>query len=56
LANLGTEALIAAVPANIPRLYAVEMDWLVFLFAFAISGLSGLIFGAAPAVFGCASM
>ena len=51
LANLGTEALIAAVPANIPRLHSVEMDWRVFLFAFAISALSGLIFGAAPAMF-----
>ncbi|MGE5054870.1 MAG: ABC transporter permease [Acidobacteriota bacterium] len=52
LANLGTEALVAAVPANIPRLHSVEMDWRVFLFAFAISALSGLIFGAAPAMFG----
>jgi len=52
LANLGTEALITAVPANIPRLHSVEMDWRVFLFAFAISALSGLIFGAAPAMFG----
>jgi predicted permease len=52
LANLGTEALIAAVPANIPGLHSVEMDWRVFLFAFAISALSGHIFGAAPAMFG----
>jgi len=51
LASLGTEALIAAVPANIPRLHSVEMDWRVFLFAFAISVVSGVVFGAAPAMF-----
>lgn len=51
LARLGTEALITAVPANIPRLHSVEMDWRVFLFAFAISVVSGVVFGAAPAMF-----
>jgi len=51
LARLGTKALIAAVPANIPRLHSVEMDWRVFLFAFAISVVSGIVFGAAPAIF-----
>ena len=51
LASLGTEALIAAVPANIPRLHSVHMDWRVFLFAFAISVISGILFGTAPALF-----
>jgi predicted permease len=51
LASLGTEALITAVPANIPRLHSVQMDWRVFLFAFAISVVSGVVFGAAPAMF-----
>jgi putative ABC transport system permease protein len=51
LASLGTEALITAVPANIPRLHSVEMDWRVFLFAFAISVVSGVVFGVAPAMF-----
>ena len=51
VASLGTEAIIAAVPANIPRLHSVEMDWRVFVFAFAISILSGIVFGAAPAIF-----
>jgi putative ABC transport system permease protein len=51
IASLGTEALIAAVPANIPRLHSVEMDWRVFVFAFAISVVSGIVFGTAPAVF-----
>jgi putative ABC transport system permease protein len=50
LASLGTEALIATVPANIPRLHSVEVDWRVFLFAFAISVVSGAVFGAAPAM------
>jgi putative ABC transport system permease protein len=52
LASLGTGALIRAVPANIPRLHSVEMDWRVFLFAFAISAVSGVVFGVAPAIFG----
>ena len=51
LASLGTEALISAVPANIPRLHSVEMDWRVFLFGFVISVVSGVLFGVAPAVF-----
>jgi predicted permease len=51
LARLGTEALITAVPANIPRRHTVEMDWRVFLFAFTISVVSGVVFGAAPAMF-----
>jgi hypothetical protein len=51
VASLGTEALIAAVPANIPRLHSVEMDWRVFVFAFTISVISGIVFGAAPAIF-----
>ena len=50
LASIGTEALIGAVPANIPRLHSVQMDWRVFLFAFAISVLSGVVFGVAPAM------
>jgi len=51
VASLGTEALIAAVPTNIPRLHSVEMDWRVFAFAFALSVVSGIVFGAAPAMF-----
>jgi len=51
LASIGTEALIGAVPANVPRLHSVQMDWRVFLFAFAISVLSGVAFGVAPAMF-----
>jgi predicted permease len=51
LAKLGTEALITAIPTNIPRLQSIEMDWRVFLFAFVISIVSGLVFGAAPAMF-----
>ena len=50
LASLGTEALISAVPTNIPRLHLVHMDWRVFLFALAISVVSGVIFGVAPAI------
>jgi len=50
LASLGTEALISAVPTNIPRLHSVHVDWRVFLFALAISVVSGVVFGVAPAM------
>jgi len=38
------------VPANIPRLNEVSCDWVVLAFALAISLLSGLLFGLAPAL------
>jgi predicted permease len=51
IASVGTDALTSMVPANIPRLHSAEMDWRVFLFAFGVSILSGIVFGAAPAFF-----
>lgn len=51
IAALGTTALISTIPANIPRLHSIAMDWRVFLFAFGISVFSGIVFGAAPAFF-----
>jgi predicted permease len=51
IASLGTKVLIRGVPANIPRLHSLEMDWRVFIFAFALSVVSGMVFGAAPAMF-----
>jgi len=41
--------LVAAAPANIPRLDAIDMDWRVFAVAAAIATITGLIFGLAPA-------
>jgi len=48
------EALVYAIklfgPANIPRLHEVTLDPLVFLFALAVTLMTGLLFGIAPAV------
>jgi putative ABC transport system permease protein len=43
-------ALAASVSADIPRLANATVDWRLFAFAFAISLLTGLVFGAIPAV------
>ncbi len=37
-------------PTNIPRLQEVALDWRLLVFAFAISLLSGALFGLAPAL------
>src|SRR5208337_3072454 len=42
--------ILRFVPANIPRLSEVSCDWVVLGFALAISLLSGLLFGLAPAL------
>jgi len=38
------------VPANVPRLNSIGIDWMVLAFALLISVLTGLIFGLAPAL------
>ncbi|MGE5326563.1 MAG: FtsX-like permease family protein, partial [Deltaproteobacteria bacterium] len=43
-------ALKALLPADTPRLAAVSMDWRVLAFVSAVSILSGLVFGLAPAL------
>ena len=50
LAYAGTTALIAAEPADIPRLDEITLDWTVVLFTLAISVLASLGFGALPAL------
>jgi predicted permease len=51
LTTVGTIGFILRlVPSNIPRLNEVRIDWVVLAFALAISVLTGLAFGLAPAL------
>jgi putative ABC transport system permease protein len=50
LAIWGTKVLIAAVPESIPRLEDVGVDVRVLGFTFALSVLTGVLFGLAPAL------
>ena len=50
LAYWGTEALIAAKPADLPRLDQIGLDGTVVLFTLGAALLTGLIFGMVPAV------
>ncbi len=51
LAAWGTGVLVSLVPSNLPQLHQAGIDWRVLAFAFAVSAVTGLIFGAAPAFF-----
>jgi putative ABC transport system permease protein len=50
LACLGTRALVAASPANIPRVQMVGIDWRAVVFLQGVTLLAGLLFGLAPAL------
>jgi putative ABC transport system permease protein len=50
-AAVGTKALVSLVPGNIPRLATAGPDTRVLAFALLISIISGIAFGAAPALF-----
>jgi putative ABC transport system permease protein len=51
LTTVGTiDFILRLVPSNIPRLNEVRIDWVVLAFALAISVLTGLAFGLAPAL------
>ena len=50
LASAGTQALVAAQPADIPRLDEIRLDRTVTLFTFAIAVLASVAFGALPAL------
>ena len=45
---IGVRAMIAANPESIPRALEIALDWKVLAFAFAISIVTGLLFGMAP--------
>jgi predicted permease len=50
IAVAGIRFMLFLVPSNIPRLNEVRIDWAVLVFALAISLLTGLMFGLAPAL------
>ena len=52
LAVTGVKALVAADPGNIPRLSQVHLDGRVLLFTLAITALTGVLVGVAPAFYG----
>jgi len=49
IAKWGTDALIAAVPQNIPRVSTIEMDGVVLTFTLLLSLATGIVFGLMPA-------
>ena len=49
VAQWGTEALIKAVPQNIPRIANIQLDAAVLIFTLLISMATGVVFGLVPA-------
>ncbi|MBZ5608401.1 MAG: ABC transporter permease [Acidobacteriia bacterium] len=50
LAYWATPALVKLAPANIPRADEISLDWRVLVFTLAISVVTGIVFGLAPAL------
>jgi predicted permease len=50
LAAIGSRPFAAFWPGSLPRAEEVQLDWHVLVFALAVSLLSGLLFGLAPAL------
>ncbi len=50
VANWSLDLLVAAAPANMPRLDDVALDWRVAMFAFAATLAVGVLFGLAPSL------
>ena len=50
LAYAATKALVAADPADIPRLAEIDLDWTVVLFTLVVSLLASCVLGALPAL------
>ena len=49
LGTWGVHALLALNPISIPHYNQIRVDWRVLLFTLAVSGLTGILFGLAPA-------
>jgi putative ABC transport system permease protein len=49
IANWGTDALVAAVPQNIPRVSTIQLDGTVLAFTLFLSLATGIVFGLVPA-------
>src|SRR5204862_6663249 len=49
MAKWGTDALVAVVPGNIPRISTIELDGAVLAFTLLLSLATGIIFGLVPA-------
>ena len=49
IAKWGTDALIAAVPQNIPRVSTIQLDGVVLGFTLLLSLITGIVFGLVPA-------
>ena len=50
LGAVGIRPFVALWPGSLPRVEEIHLDWHVLLFAVAVSLLSGLLFGLAPAL------
>ena len=50
MAIAGTRPFVAFWPSGLPRADQIELDWHVLAFALAVSVVSGLLFGLAPAL------
>ena len=50
LARVGTKAVLSALPDALPRADEIHMDWHVLFFTAAISILTSVVFGLAPAI------
>jgi putative ABC transport system permease protein len=44
------DALVARMPASVPRFHSIELNWAVLLFTFLIVSVVGVVFGALPAI------
>jgi predicted permease len=50
LAHFSVASIVARVPADLPRLDHVSVDWRVYAFTFALALLTALVFGTLPAL------